>query len=86
MTRNPSGPIGQMEMEKGAFRSHKLDGEGSTSTSDTQAVGSHRPDGQGDRPIRFGSHRSEGERVPQVHVAWRKDRAETFMMNCKHHG
>ena len=25
-------------------------------------------------------------RVPQVHVGWRKDRAETFMTNCKRHG
>jgi hypothetical protein len=24
--------------------------------------------------------------VPQVHVGWRKDRAETFMTNYKRHG
>jgi hypothetical protein len=53
MTRKPSGPTGQMEMEKGAVGSHKSDGEGSTSTSDKQAVGSHRPDGDGERPHRY---------------------------------
>ena len=64
-------------MEKGAIGSHKLDGEGSTSTSDMQAVRFHRSDGHRDRPHRFGSHRSDGERVPQVHLAWRKDPAGT---------
>jgi len=64
VTRKSSGPIGRMEMEKYAVGSHKLDEEGSTSTSDTQAVGSHRSDGHGDRPHRFGSHRSDGGRVP----------------------
>jgi hypothetical protein len=73
MTCKLSGPTGRMEIEKGAVRSHKSDGEGSTSTSDTQAIGSHRSVGHGDRPHRFGSHRLNGERVPQVHVAWRKD-------------
>ena len=86
VTRKLLGPTGRMEMEKGVVGSHKSNGEGSTSTSDTQAIGSHRLDEHGDRPHRFGSHRSDGERVPQVHVAWRKDRAETFMINCKHHG
>ena len=69
VTHKASGPIGQMEMEKGTFGSHKSNGEGSTSISDTQVIGSHRSDGHGDRPHRFGSHRSNGERVPQVHVA-----------------
>ena len=45
-----SGPIGQMEMEKGVVGSHKSDGEGSISTSDMQAIGSHRSDGHGERP------------------------------------
>jgi len=31
MTHKPSGPTGQMEMEKGAVGSHKSDGEGYTS-------------------------------------------------------
>ena len=47
MTHKPSSPTDQMEMEKGVVGSHKLDGEGSTSTSDTQAVGSHMSDGDG---------------------------------------
>ena len=47
MTRKLSGPIGWMEIEKGATGSHKSDGEGSISTSDTQAIGSHRSDGDG---------------------------------------
>jgi hypothetical protein len=47
MTRKPLGPIGQME--KG-------------STSDTQAVGSHRSDGDGERCCQ----------VPQVGWGWRK--------------
>ena len=84
--RKPLGPIGRMEMDKGAFGAHKLDGEGSTITSDMQVVGSHRSNGHGDRPHRFRFHRSNGERVPQVHVAWRKDRANTFITNSKHHG
>ena len=86
VTRKPSDPTGRIEMEKGVVGSHKSDGEGSTITSDTQAIESHRSDGHGDRPHRFGFHRLDGKRVPQVHVAWRKDRKETFMMNCNRHG
>ena len=61
MTRKPWGPIGRMEMEKGAVGPHKSDGEGSIRTSDTQAIGSHRSDGHGERPHSFRSHRSDGE-------------------------
>jgi hypothetical protein len=50
VTHKPSGPIGRMEMEKGVVESHRLDGEGSTSTSDMKDVGSHRSDGDGERP------------------------------------
>jgi hypothetical protein len=51
MICKPSGPTSQMEMEKGVVGSHKSDGEGSTSTSDTQAVRSHKLDGE--RPHRY---------------------------------
>jgi hypothetical protein len=61
MTRKPLGPIGQMKIEKGVVESHKSDGEGSISTSDMQAIGSHRSDGDRERPHRFGSHMSDGE-------------------------
>ena len=62
MEKGAVGPTGRMEMEKGVVGSHKSNGEGSTSTSDTQAIGSNRSDGHGERPHRFGSHRSDGER------------------------
>ena len=63
VTRKPSGPMGQMEMEKGttgtrdtlAIGSHSTDAEGPSEdfydelqvSSDTQAVGSHMSDGDG---------------------------------------
>jgi hypothetical protein len=40
--RKPLGPTGRMEMEKGP-----------TGTRDTQAVGSHRSDGDGERSHRY---------------------------------
>jgi len=57
----PLGPTGWMEMKKSAAGSYKLDGEVSISTNDTQAIGSHRSDGDEERPHRFGCHRSDGE-------------------------
>ena len=54
MTRKPSSPTGRMEMVKGVVGSHKSDGEGSTSTSDTQAIGSHWLNGHGERLHRLG--------------------------------
>jgi hypothetical protein len=53
VTRKPLGPTGQMKMEKGAVGSHRSDEEGSTSTSDMQAVGSHWSDGDEERPHRY---------------------------------
>ena len=53
VTRKPSGPTGRMEIEKGVVESHRSDGEGSTSTSDTQAIRSHKSDGHGERPHRY---------------------------------
>jgi hypothetical protein len=50
----PSGSTGRIETEKGDVVSHKLDGEGSTSTSDTQAVRSHRSDGMEKGPTSSG--------------------------------
>jgi hypothetical protein len=55
VTCKPSGPIGQME--KGPQVTHKPSGptdlmemeKGPTTTRDTQAVGSHRSDGDGER-------------------------------------
>ena len=51
MTCKPSGPTGRTEMEKGLVGSHKSDGEGSTSTSDMQAIGSYRLNGDQKGPI-----------------------------------
>ena len=73
----PSGPIGWIDMEKGVIRSHVSDGEGSTSTSDTQAVESHRLDGDGER---LHVTRKPSSPIGQM----QKDRSETFMTNCKH--
>jgi hypothetical protein len=42
VTRKPSGLTGRMEMEKGPI-----------DTRDTQAVGSHRSDGDGERSHRY---------------------------------
>jgi hypothetical protein len=80
-------PTSQMEMEKGAIGSHKFDGEGSTSTSDTQVVESHRSDGHGEIPHRSdgeGSHRytshgkgSRGDFYDKLQASW--------MSNCRSH-
>jgi hypothetical protein len=102
VTLKSSGPIGQMEMEKGPI-----------GTRDMQAVGSHRSDGYEERshgytwytscrvpqvgwrwrkvPQVHVTRKSSGptgqmEKGPTVHVGWTKDQAKTFMMNCEHHG
>jgi hypothetical protein len=57
-----------------------------------EAVRSHKSDGDGKRSHRYTWHVSHQVpqvrcwRVLQVHIGWRKDRAKTFMTNCKHHG
>jgi len=40
-------------MEKGVVESHKSYGEGSTTTSDMQAIGCHMSNGDRERPHRY---------------------------------
>lgn len=77
VTRKRSSPIGQKEMEKGVVRSHKLGGEGSTSTSDSQAVGSHRLDGKGPTGTHYKEKGSSGDFYDELKASQ--------MSNCRSH-
>jgi hypothetical protein len=86
VTRKPSGPTGQML--KGPAGTHWTEKGPSREFYDELQASqmnncrSHKYTSDGE-----GSHRyTSVEKGPTGAVAWRKDRAETFMTNCKHHG